>query len=665
MVQYSRPSLQIDLNEFKLHLHLKGRSQFTLHFDSSSRSFYLSVIALVVNEMKRQGKITSIPLERHHDLLALLNDTVGGSAGSSEEETLLSRIYKKWQHALPNLEEAPLFMVLGKKKQYDEGTGKAYPFTEAEKDCWANLFEYKGSHENVRLKFAIDKIGATLDDVVIVYEDSLNGDAWEKFISSLKKDEKEGTEQLKETAGTAVPEPPVVPFSSTQERNTFRLSGYRWVVLVVVIGIAAGVFTIWKVYLRPPPIEIASVNRMKYPLPDKPSIAVLPLVNMSGDPKQEFFCDGMTEGIITTLSKIPRLFVIARESVFVYKGKAVKVQKVAEDMGVRYVLEGSIQRTKDRVRIMVQLIDAIKGVHLWSEGYDRDLKELFVLQDEIAMRIMTALQVKLTEGEFASGIAGSTSNLKSLECFWHAEEQFIRHEKEGNVLARQWAEKAIELDPNFAGAWSILGWTHAFDVHFGWGVSPTDSMKRALECARKAITLSDSCATAYALMAHISIDERKFDEAIRYGENGVRINPNDPHMIYVLAVMLHFNGKFDESTALIKKAERLCPYYPAMHLDILSMSYFLTGRYEEALAAGQLLLDRAQKGEFSPCLAHMRLVEAYIGLGQDGNARAHAKEVLKMNPNSPLADERRRFESYKDPSHMEGHLSALRKAGLK
>ena len=171
----ARP-ITIDLNQFKLHIALKNRIELTLHFNSPSRRFYLSVIAFVVNEMKRQGKITSIPLEGHHDLLALLNETIGGSAGSSEEENLLPRIYKKWQHALPNLEEAPLFMVLGKKKGYEEGIGKTYHFTEAEKDSWANLFEYKGSHENVRLKFAIDKIGATLNDIVIIYEDSLNAE---------------------------------------------------------------------------------------------------------------------------------------------------------------------------------------------------------------------------------------------------------------------------------------------------------------------------------------------------------------------------------------------------------------------------------------------------------------------------------------------------------
>ncbi len=147
--------IRIDLNQFKLHIDLKKRIELTLHFDSPSRRFYLSVIAFVVNEMKRLGKITSIPLEENHDLLVLLNDTVGGSAGSSEMGTLQSRIYRKWKDALPNLEEAPLFKVLGRKKQYDEGVGKTYPFTDAEKDDWANLFEYIGSEKNVRLKFAL------------------------------------------------------------------------------------------------------------------------------------------------------------------------------------------------------------------------------------------------------------------------------------------------------------------------------------------------------------------------------------------------------------------------------------------------------------------------------------------------------------------------------
>ena len=175
MVGNSNPSLQIDLNEFKLHLHLKGKPQLTFHFNSPSRSFYLSVIALVVNEMKKLGKIKSIPLQEHLDLLVLLNETVGGAAGSSDKEILLPRIYRKWKSALPNLEEAPLFKVLGKKKEEEDGAiGKVHSFTDAEKDGWANLFDYMGSEENVRLKFAIDKIGVLLIGGIVPNRDRRN-----------------------------------------------------------------------------------------------------------------------------------------------------------------------------------------------------------------------------------------------------------------------------------------------------------------------------------------------------------------------------------------------------------------------------------------------------------------------------------------------------------
>jgi adenylate cyclase len=440
--------------------------------------------------------------------------------------------------------------------------------------------------------------------------------------------------------------------------------GWKAVAAVAVMVLVA-VGLIWSFYLRGPQTERAKVDKMAFPLPDKPSIAVLPFTNMSGDPKEEYFCDGITDQIITSLSIIPRLFVIARNSTFVYKGKAVKVGKVAEELGVRYVLEGSVQRSEGRVRILVQLIDAIKGIHLWSERYDRDLKDVFVLQDEIARQIMTALQVKLTEGEYASGVAGTTSNLKALECFWRAEEHFFRFAKEGNAAARQWAQKAVELDPKFAGAWALMGWTHLFDVIYAWSKSPVESMKGALECAQKAIGLSDSSAKAYSLMAFINLLNRKFDEAIENGEKAVRLNPNDPTMLENLGVIMHFNGKIDESIAVIKNAMRLSPSYPAFFLHHLFMSYFLAGRYQEALAASELLLARADKGEFSPLLAHLDLAEAYIGLGQDDKAWAHAEEALKINPNYSLAGLRKRLYFYKDPAHLERYIDALRKAGLK
>ena len=224
--------------------------------------------------------------------------------------------------------------------------------------------------------------------------------------------------------------------------------------LVVVIGIVAG--AIWKIYLSPAPIEVASVERMKYPLPDNPSIAVLPFVNMSEDPKQEFFCDGMTEEIITALSKVPDLFVIARNSTFTYKGKPVKVKQVSEELGVRYVLEGSVQRSGDRIRITAQLIDALTGHHLWAERYDRDLKDIFALQDEITMKIITALQVKLRPGETAHLMAKGAKNIDAYIKVLQAAELIGGGTKEGIAQARKLLEEAIALDPTYSRSYVFM-----------------------------------------------------------------------------------------------------------------------------------------------------------------------------------------------------------------
>jgi len=262
---------------------------------------------------------------------------------------------------------------------------------------------------------------------------------------------------------------------------------------------------------------------------------------------------------------------------------------------------------------------------------------------------MTALQVKLTEGEYASGIAESTSNLKALECYWRAAEHFQRFAEEDNAAARKWAQKAIELDSKFAGGWAQMGWTYLWDINFGWSKSPVQSMERALECAQKAIGLNDSCAK-HSLMGYINLLNRKFDEAIEDGRRLLGSIPTTPFMLSILAAIMHFNGKFDQSIALVKNAMRLCPYYPAIFLMQLSMSYFLAGRYEEALAASKLMLARADKGEFSPLMAHMSLAEAHIGLGKDQKARAHAEEMLKINPNYSLAGEQKRMYYYRDPA---------------
>ncbi|MBW1771120.1 MAG: adenylate/guanylate cyclase domain-containing protein [Deltaproteobacteria bacterium] len=253
---------------------------------------------------------------------------------------------------------------------------------------------------------------------------------------------------------------------------------------------------IWRVAF--PPLEVASVERMAFPLPDKPSIAVLPFDNLSGDSSQDYFSDGITENVITALSNISNLFVIARNSTFTYKGKPVKVQQVAEDLGVHYVLEGSIQRSGDHVRITAQLNDALTGHHLWAENYDRKFEDIFALQDDITEQVAIALEVKLTEGEQARIRRRHTDNPEAYEYFLRGLEVGRRFTKEDNAEARSLYEKAIALDPNYAHAWQEIGRLHYRDARFGWTDTPAQSLELAEEFAQKTLAMDDSDAVAYA-----------------------------------------------------------------------------------------------------------------------------------------------------------------------
>ena len=606
----TRP-ITIDLNQFKLHIALKNRIELTLHFNSPSRRFYLSVIALVVNEMKRSGKMTSIPLEGQHDLLALLNETIGGSAGSSEEKNLLSRIYNKWKYALPNLEEAPLFMVLGRKKGYQEGIGKTYPFTEAEKDSWANLFEYKGSHENVRLKFAIDKIGATLNDIVIIHDEYLNEDAWERFISSLKERKAELEKPVPEEPEAAAP-----------------------------------------------------IEKMAFPLPDKPSIVVLPFVNMSGDPKQEFLCDGLTENITTTLSMIPELFVIARNSAFGYKGKPIDVKKVAENLGVRYVLEGSVQKSGEHIRITAQLIDAISGHHIWSEKYDRDMTNLFALLDDITRCIGVALQIKLTDGEQARVFHRDTRNLEAWALASQAFDVIQRFTREDVARARELANQAVKLDPQYGFAWSLLAWTYFDAAISGWCESPEEYFKKAVELNHKALTLNKDLFCATAMLGSIYLWQRQYEEAIEMGRRSIELGPNIALNYAILAITLNYAGNFEEAITLGEQAIRLHPFCPLWYLDALAMSYRMAGRYEEALSLYRQILTRAQEETFYLFPARIGLAEVYSEMGRVAEAHTQALEILRIAPSFSL-ENWSKTQPFRNAKHLEKRLAALRKAGLK
>jgi len=433
-------------------------------------------------------------------------------------------------------------------------------------------------------------------------------------------------------------------------------------ILVIVVG--AGLA--WHFFLRPAPlsVEAARAEKMAFPLPDKPSIAVLPFVNMSDDPKQELFCDGLTDTIITSLSRIPHLFVIASNSTFTYKGKPVKVQQVAEDLGVRYVLEGSMQKAEKRIRLRAQLIDAISGRHLWAESYDRSLEDIFALQDEIASKVLTSLQVELTSGEYARSIGKSTKNLEALELFWRAQYHLIRITKEDNTLARQYAEKAIEIDPEFSSAWAVLGVAHVYDSTFGWISSREQSLKLSEGCAQKALSLNPSEPKAFMLLCLISLAKREYDKAIEYAERAVEANPNDPWALFFLGSAMRWVGRYEEAIANARKAMRLTPYYPALPLATLGYSSFHLRRYDDALSAGEKLLERCRKSEVPDWTGYLLMVVTYSELGQEENARKYATEFLSANPNWNL-EVLKRVWVYKNQSDLDRLLNAARKAGLK
>jgi adenylate cyclase len=408
----------------------------------------------------------------------------------------------------------------------------------------------------------------------------------------------------------------------------------------------------------------ANVERMAFPLPEKPSIAVLPFTNMSGDPMQDYIGDGISENIITALSAGPGMFVIARNSTFTYKGRPIRVQQVAEELGVRYVLEGSVQKSGDWLRVTAQLIDALNGHHLWSQKYDRRMGELFELQDEITKKIVVSLQVELTHGEQARVYARSTDNLEAWSYGVKGNYLLDRFNREDNLKARELLETAIELDPNYVLAYVWLGATHAQAAAYGWSKDPFDSFERAHELARKALSLDDNSPSVHTLLGQIYLFLNQHDKAITDGKLAISLDPNFSIGHAILAQTMFFSGRFEEAIQLMQKAMRLSPYYPAFYLVFLGRSYAFIDQYEEAIAAFSQLHDRGQKGECPADLGLTYLAGVYVELGDEHEARALMAAALKINPTLSL-ESFKQGQPFRNPAHMQRELDALTKAGLK
>ena len=426
-------------------------------------------------------------------------------------------------------------------------------------------------------------------------------------------------------------------------------------VAVALLVIAA---LIWNFYFRPPPIEPASVEKMAFPLPEKPSIAVLPFKNISGDSEQEFLADGITESLIGAISRVSGLFVIASNSVFTYKGKPVKIQTVSQDLGVQNVLEGTVQRSGNRLRIHAQLIDAITGRHVWSEKYDRDMEDIFSVQDSISKEVLTALRVKIVEGEQALVWARGTNNLDAYLKFLQAYDHFKSFNRNSMIRTKQVCKEAINLDAKYEAPYSLLGCAHLIDLWFHWGESPSASIKKSGEALQKAVTLNPLSDYAWANLGHLNLLQGMHDEAVEAGEKSIALNPNGDYNMILLGITFNYVRRWEEAIRLFKEGQRRNPYCPAWYIHNMAYSYLGLERYDEAIAEAKRALDR-EPDHFPAMVA---LASLYGNAGKLDLGRGLAEKILRFDPGFSL--ESVEAWPYKHKSDAEVVMDGLRKVGI-
>ena len=350
-------------------------------------------------------------------------------------------------------------------------------------------------------------------------------------------------------------------------------------------------------------------------LPDKPSIAVLPFANLSGDPAQEFFADGLTENLLDALAQNPALFVIARDATLVYRGKAVAPRVVAKEVGVRYVLEGSVQKSGDRIRVTAQLIDAVNDSHLLSQKYDRNLTDLFGVEDDLTLQIASALDAHLTGATWARIAARGTRNLEAWENVVKADQAFLRFNRADIDDAQKLLQRAVDLDPNYTLAWQLLAETYFLQADFGWVRDRLAALGRARQLDDKLLQLDPECASAYGLRARLELrwelPEYNPEAALADARKGVELGPNDGYGHWTLGFVLYLLGHFDEATGEFATALRLSPHphisWPGLHAVALSAA----GHHEQAIAEVEPAIAAHPKNPLGPFFRG--IVEAWAG----------------------------------------------------
>jgi len=426
---------------------------------------------------------------------------------------------------------------------------------------------------------------------------------------------------------------------------------------IILLTIAVG---IWQFYLSRPSVEPASLDKMAYPLPDKPSIAVLPFDNLSGDPEQEYFSEGITDDLITDLSKISGLFVVARNSSFLYKGQPVKIQKIAEDLGIRYVLEGSVRRAGNKIRINAQLIDAITGGHLWAERYDRDSKDILKLQDEVLERIVYALSIKLTQPEKEQIARKYTENLEAYDYYLRGTQALYSYSVEGVEKARSMFQKAIDLDPKFAQAYAAYAMASYYIFSFSPTIRIENDREQAFEFATKALALDSSLPMAYSVSAGVNLVYRRFDDAITFADKAVDLEPNNADSHVMRAHVLTNIGRHEDAQRELDTAFRLNPNPPPYYYFEQSFVQFNLKQYPKAIESIKKSGDTIPEWLRSKVLA-----SSYAYLGRLDEARAELKKVVKVAWNFKLRFVSHPYVSYRKLKEDDKHWDeGFRRAGL-
>jgi adenylate cyclase len=394
-------------------------------------------------------------------------------------------------------------------------------------------------------------------------------------------------------------------------------------------------------------------------LPTKPSIAVLPFLNMSGDPEQEFFADGITEDLITDLSKASGLFVIARNSSFAYKGRSVKVQEIGRDLGVRFVLEGSVRKAGNRVRITAQLIEAGNGGHLWAERFDRDLTDIFSTQDEVVEKIVGALAVTFTRGEQQRLHRRGTASVEAYEAWLRARALLTRGTRESVAQAKAMYRRAIEIDGNFPAPHAGLALAGISDYSSGWAADPARELDEAETWARRALELNDQDPVGHMALGNVLLWRRNHERAITEFRRMIELDPNFAQGHSATGMALMYAGRSADALQPIATSMRLDPHYPPVVLHFLAQANFSLGQYE---VAAQLLRDRIARNPATES-SRMLLAACYGHLGRLDDARATWAEVLEINPDFSLM-QRERVMPYKDAADFRRIVDGLAKADL-